>query len=183
LSHAELTAKRGASAPPALEDVLELARGRIGVDIELKEPGYVDEVIGRLTSFGLDRCLLTSFIDAALLEAKALAPDLRTGLLVGIRSRRLPLRMGLSVLYPLRRLARCRADYLGVDLRLAEAGVLGRAASAGTPCLVWTVNEPNAIDRYLADPGIAGLITDVPQLVLERRDRRQRPNPREEEQP
>ncbi len=62
--------------------------------------------------------------------------------------------------------ARCGADYLAPHFRLVGLGVLHRAAAAGLPCLVWTVNSPELIRRHAADPRVAAIITDVaPQAV------------------
>ena len=157
----ELTAKGTTSRPPLLEDVLDRVKARIAVDLELKEPGYVEDVIGLLKAFGLDSCLLTSFLDDVVLEASALAPGLQTGLLVGIGSPRAPIR----------RLRRSRADYLGLDLRLADTTMLTRASAAGVPFVIWTVNNTPGFDRYLAHGAVKGVITDRPVLALERRSR------------
>jgi glycerophosphoryl diester phosphodiesterase len=146
-------------APPTLEDVLALAHGRIALDVELKERGCVPEVVSLLRDFGLDRCLLTSFHDDVVQEAKHRAPELTCGLLVG-RYRR------VSELFPAGRAWRAGADVIVVHDLLVEAGVLARA---GAPCLVWTVNHPRRIARHLADPRVSGVITDVPDVALARR--------------
>jgi hypothetical protein len=39
--------------------------------------------------------------------------------------------------------------------------VLRRAAAAGVPCLLWTVNSATLIRKYAADPRVAAIITDV----------------------
>jgi glycerophosphoryl diester phosphodiesterase len=157
----QLTAKGASSRPPLLEDVLQLARGRVAVDLELKEPGYVEEVVGQLASFGFGRCLLTSFDEDVVLEAKARAPLLSTGLLIDAASR-VPMAT---------RLRRSRADYLGLELRLADPLALSRLAAAGARCLIWTVNDASAIERCLADPAVDGVITDRPKLALDLRGR------------
>lgn len=146
-----------AGPPPRLEEVLALASDHIAIDVELKERGYVREVVPLLVRFGLERCLLTSFHDEVVREAKHAAPALSTGLLVGsYRS--------FAQLFPAPRARRATADVLVVHHRLADAGVLRRA---GLPCLVWTVNDPRRLQRYLADPRVAGVITDVPHVALE----------------
>lgn len=147
------------AAPPTLDDVLALARDRIAVNVELKERGCVGEVVRRLERFGPHRCLLTSFHDDVVRAAKAIAPRLPTGLLVGTP-------WSVSQFVPSGRARRARADVLVVHDRLADAGVLRRAAM---PCLVWTVNDPRRIERWFADPHVAGVITDVPQIALRRR--------------
>jgi glycerophosphoryl diester phosphodiesterase len=151
----------GARSPPRLDEVLELAKGRIAVDVELKEPGYVDDVLVQLKRFGLERCLVTSFLDSVILECKLLAPELATGLLIGFGPPRLSIR----------RLLRARADYLAPHFRLAEAVLLRQADAAGRRCLLWTVNHPRPLERYLLDPRVAGIISDTPAGAIQRRDR------------
>jgi glycerophosphoryl diester phosphodiesterase len=81
------------------------------------------------------------------------------GLLIG-RYRR------ASELFPGRRLTAAGADVLVLQDRLVDAGVLGRVRLPG---LVWTVNAPRRLTRHLADPRVAGVITDVPQAALQAR--------------
>ena len=45
------------------------------------------------------------------------------------------------------------------------------AAAAGVPCVIWTVNAPRALDRYLGHAAVEGVITDLPALALQRRSR------------
>jgi glycerophosphoryl diester phosphodiesterase len=161
LNYEALRAKGTRARPPLLVDALALTKDRIALNLELKEPGYVGETIALLRPFGLDRCLLSSFLDAVLLEAKALAPELRTALLIAAGFRK-----ALTV-----RLHASRADCLSVHRRLADANALASAAAAGIPCLIWTVNAPRALDRYLNHTTVEGVVTDRPALALERRAR------------
>ena len=159
LPYDALKVKGTASRPPLLADVVARIKGKIALNVELKEPGYVDETIAFLRPFGLDRCLLSSFFDEVLRESRALAPELRTGLLVAAGFRK-----ALTV-----RLQASRADCLGLHRRLATAAALDSAATAGIPCVIWTVNAPQAMDRYLGHVAVEGVVTDRPALALERR--------------
>ncbi len=161
LRYEALTVKGTKSRPPLLSDVLGLTRDRIALNLEIKEAGYVEETIALLRPFGLERCLLTSFLDEVVHEAKTLAPDLRAGLLIGTG-----LRKALAI-----RLPAVKADCIGLHRRLATATALSQAAAAGVPCVIWTVNTPRALDRYLAHGAVAGVVTDLPALALERRSR------------
>jgi glycerophosphoryl diester phosphodiesterase len=145
--------------PPLLAEVLALTKDRIALNLEVKEAGYVEDTLELLRPFGLERCLLSSFLDQVVLEAKSLAPDLRTGLLVGAGVRR-----ALTT-----RLRASKADLLVLHRRLATAASLASAAAAGVPCVIWTVNAPRAMDRFLAHAAVEGVITDRPALALERR--------------
>ena len=144
---------------PRLEEVLELAQGRIGVDVELKERGCVAEVVPQLRRFGSENALLTSFHDEVIAAAKELAPNLTTGLLVG-RYR------SATELFPAGRLKKAGADVLVIHHLLVNTGVLART---DRPCLVWTVNASAQVERLLANPRVAGVITDHPQAALDQR--------------
>lgn len=159
LRYDDLRVKGTRSRPPLLEDVLTLAKDRIALNLEVKEPGYVEQTVALLRPFGLERCLLSSFLDPVVLEAKALAPDLHTGLVIATGLRR-----ALTTRVPA-----AKADTLAVHRRLADAAGLAKAAAAGVPCVIWTVNGPRALDRYLGHPAVEGVITDRPARALERR--------------
>jgi glycerophosphoryl diester phosphodiesterase len=159
LPYDALKTKHTRARPPLLSEVLELTKDRIALNLEIKEAGYVEDTIALLRPFGLERCLVSSFLDDVVREAKTLAPELRTGLLVGAGFRR-----ALTI-----RLPAAGADCLVLHRRLADAAALTKAATAGVPCVVWTVNAPRTLDRYFANPAVEGVITDRPALALERR--------------
>ncbi len=147
------------SRPPLLDEVLALTKGRIALNLEVKEPGYVVDTIALLRRHDFERCVLTSFLDDVVLEAKTLAPERKAGLLIATGLRR-----ALTTRVPA-----TKADTLGLHRRLADAAALGKVAAAGVRCVIWTVNAPRALDRYLGDPAVEGVITDRPALALERR--------------
>jgi glycerophosphoryl diester phosphodiesterase len=159
LRYEALRIKGTKSRPPLLEDVLKLTKDRIALNLEVKEDGYVEETIALLRTFGLERCLLSSFLDEVVVEAKALAPELRTGLLLATGFRK-----ALTT-----RLPASKADCLCLHHRLADNAGLASVEAAGATCVVWTVNAPRAIDRYLNHRAVEGIITDRPALALERR--------------
>jgi glycerophosphoryl diester phosphodiesterase/pimeloyl-ACP methyl ester carboxylesterase len=139
--------------PPLLDEVVKALAGRIALNIELKEGGCEAEVVALLTRFGADDCLVTSFLDDVVRDVKVLAPQLRTGLIIG----------GATAEPPLPRARRAGADCLVLESTLADA------ATAELPCFVWTVNEQEVIDRLLREPNVDGVITDEVALALSRR--------------
>jgi glycerophosphoryl diester phosphodiesterase len=156
--------------PPLLNDVLDLTRGRVGLDIELKEDGHTDRVLDAAGSrFDPDQLVITSFIDSVIAETKRLAPAIQAGLLVGRYRPRHLLRTRLSELSPARRAHACGADFIAMHFRLADLGALPRADRAGFPTYVWTVNDDARLRRYLRDPRVPAVITDVPRRALELR--------------
>ena len=57
----------------------------------------------------------------------------------------------ISEVFPGRRLARCRANLVVVQHRLADVRVLRWAGRRGIPVLVWTVDKPRKLHRFLTD--------------------------------
>jgi glycerophosphoryl diester phosphodiesterase len=161
LTRDEIAAAAGVR-PPLLAEVLRACAGRIRLDVELKEDGYVHDVMAVLRAgFDPAQMIVTSFLPAVLAQAKSAFPEVKTGLLVGEGRPFTNLPARLRELFPVHLAKRVRADYLAPHYRLATLGVVRRAAAAGLPCLLWTVNSPGLIRRYAADPRVAAIITDV----------------------
>jgi glycerophosphoryl diester phosphodiesterase len=161
LTREEIEAAAGVR-PPLLAEVLRACAGRIRLDVELKEDGYVPDVMGVLRAgFDPGQLVVTSFLPAVVAQAKQAFPEVKTGLLLGTGGAWTDLPARLGELYPVALARRVRADYLAPHYGLAPLGVLRRAAAAGLPCLLWTVNSPALIRRYAADPRVAAIITDT----------------------
>ena len=153
--------------PALFAEVLDLCAGKIRLDIELKEDGYIDRVVKILNdSIDLGQVIVTSFLPAALEQTKTLLPGVKTGLLVGAGSPKPYVRTRLRELYPVGIARKIGADYIAPHWKLARLGVLRRASAAGMPCLVWTVNEDNLIRRFASDPRVKAIITDRAERAL-----------------
>ncbi len=154
-------------AEPALfSDILKLCVARVMLDIELKEDGYVGEVIEGIKAVSAEeRVIVTSFLPNAIAQVKSFVPSIRTGLLIGAGSLKPYLRTRIKELYPVELAQSISADYIAPHYTLAKLGVIKRSSAAGIPCLVWTVNTEKEIRRLAADPGVAGIITDKTALA------------------
>jgi glycerophosphoryl diester phosphodiesterase len=153
--------------PALFAEILDLCAGKIKLDIELKEDGYIDRVVKILNdSTDLGQVIVTSFLPAALEQTKTLLPGVKTGLLVGVGSPKPYVRTRLRELYPVGTARRIGAAYIAPNWKLARLGVLRRASAAGMPCLVWTVNEDNLIRRFASDPRVKAIITDRAERAL-----------------
>lgn len=166
LTRDEIQAAAGVR-PPLLAEVLRTCAGRIRLDVELKEDGYVAEVMAVLRAgFDPAQMVVTSFLPAVVAQAKDAFPEVKTGLLVGDGGPLTDVPARLRELFPVGLARQVRADYLAPNYRLAAFGVVRRAAAAGLPCLLWTVNSPDLIGKYAADPRVAVIITDVAEQAV-----------------
>jgi len=137
---------------PSLEEALDLMRGRIGVMAELKTPSRYrrDAVVTRTVRLlGVDD-VLVCFQRAALVEARAVRPGLRTVQHVGF---------GTSI-----RAAQGAWAAGFYDPRTTRRG-LAAARTLGLEPLVYTVNDAARMTE-LSRLGAAGLFTDRPDLAL-----------------
>jgi glycerophosphoryl diester phosphodiesterase len=139
-----------------LADLVEMAAGRVRLDVELKEPGYEREVLETLTPRP-DGLLVSSFLPEVITAVGALDSAVRTGLIVGPWDRS-PDRFA--------RADECGARVLVPHIELVDEALRAEALRRNAPLVVWTVNDRPALQRMLDDPAVVCVITDVPDLAL-----------------
>jgi glycerophosphoryl diester phosphodiesterase len=149
---------------PTLDETLELCKGKIAVDIEMKRIGYEAEVLEKVnTHFDLKHVIFTSFRISTVSRIKELEPRATVGLLLGKSpfsavARRYTLRAIVD------RLTGCRADFVAPHRAIARSRFVRFLKGAGYPVVVWTVNEPHRA-RRLAESRVNAIITDRPELI------------------
>jgi glycerophosphoryl diester phosphodiesterase len=136
-----------------LGEVLDFARGRLILNIEMKMHGHerdvVDLVIGAIhDNNSADHCLVTSFDHEAAAAVKERSPGLRTGLILGPGP--MPAEVFAST-----------ADLLSVEKSLATGAFFARACDADKAVHVWTVDDPARMSE-LAGAGAEAIITNFP---------------------
>jgi glycerophosphoryl diester phosphodiesterase len=152
---------------PTVEEVLKWARGKIRLDIELKEEGYEKELAELLSRyFEEDQFVMTSFNDASLRVMKEQYPDIKTGLILGRGIHSYHLLTPLQEFFPMKRCKKAKADFLVAHLKLLWAGFLERARKNHLPVFVWTVNDEETIWKLLHDRTVSAIITDKPELAV-----------------
>ena len=153
--------------PPLLAEVLRVCAGLIKLDVELKEDGYEPAVMAALKAvMDPGEFVVTSFLPTAIARSKTAFPEVKTGLLIGGSARWAGMPTSLRELYPVDLARRVHADYLAPHYSLAQFGTVRRAAAAGLPCLLWTVNADEDIRVFAADPRVAAIITDRAERAL-----------------
>ncbi len=144
---------------PTLEEVLDLAVGRMGVNIELKGPGTVVPVVKELQKWCLGRdtskaqFLLSSFAHHRLRRTYRIDLDLPLATLVD-----------RHLSFPLLRTLRLHAGACNPPLARITKRFVRRAHLAGLEVYVYTVNEPSDITRMSAC-GVDGIFSDFPDRV------------------
>lgn len=166
----EVTAELGSEAL-TLRELLDIANGRVGLHIDLKEVGYEAEIVSlALAHFSTGQFVITSLEDVSIRTIKEQFPHVRAGLSLGRDIDEMPvwrrLLVRLSELFPDRRLRRCHADFVSVHQQLARIRLLRYCARTRLPAWVWTVDDEVEIARFLADPRVTTLVTNRPDVAL-----------------
>jgi glycerophosphoryl diester phosphodiesterase len=153
---------------PTLDEVVALAAaGQRQMLLEIKTddrkrryPGIEEKVMAVL-----DRHRFTSFAIVMAFEretwrrVRAIRPDARAGALYSARA--LP---AAAIEPELQALRQAGIGFVGLEQRLVTADVARQARLAGLTLGVWTVNERDAIERFIGQ-GVGVVITDRPDLA------------------
>ncbi len=133
---------------PLLEEVLQWARGRLLVDVEVKAPGLEDALTDLIRRTGMaDQVLVSAFDPQVLARTRARAPELALGLLQLVPDPAAAARLGVPVLLP-------AVGALGAE---AMSGCRGR----GLRVVPWTARTEAELRRAAA-LGVDGVIVDDP---------------------
>jgi glycerophosphoryl diester phosphodiesterase len=137
---------------PTLADVLSLVGGAAVVYVELKGAGIERQVIDVIRE-STARCAIHSFDHAAVARAKALAPEIRRGLLFSRRPRD-----------PAALLQDAGALDAWPEWPLIDQDFMTSVRRVGASVIAWTVNDAPAA-RRLTSMGVDGLCTDDIRLL------------------
>jgi glycerophosphoryl diester phosphodiesterase len=139
---------------PTLQEAIDLARGRIKLNIELKftwpDPTLTEKVGGIIVRNGfVSECVVSSLNFQALTEIKQKFPELKAGFIV---------------LQAVGNLSRMGADFLSISAARATPRVVRDVHRRGEAVHVWTVNDLNNA-LSMIEMGVDNIITDEPAEI------------------
>ena len=140
---------------PTLEEVLDLCKGKIQLNIEIKPnaatPELETETLRIIREKGFENdCVITSQSYETLCKVKELAPGISTGYILAL---------GVGSYYDLP-----AADFFSVESTFITSGMVQQVHLRGKTVSAWTVNrEEDASD--LLSLGVDDIITDKPGMV------------------
>lgn len=156
LSRAE-SPEIAAGHAPAFAELLEVARGRIRLNVELKyygdyQPRLAERVVAAVRDKQMvDQVIIQSLHYAGLEEVRRLAPEIPIGYLFSVNARE-PKRLDV--------------DFLSVQIGRVNGPFINAAHRRKQEVHVWTVDKPADMQRLL-DLGADNLITNRPKEALE----------------
>jgi glycerophosphoryl diester phosphodiesterase len=153
---------------PTLEETLEFVKGKILIDIEFKESGYVEEALQLIHKYlSNSEFFIRSFNDDVIVDAKIYDEKITCALLLGKDIKTKVIATRLSELFPGRRIKKCGCDFVSPHYRLLKFGFMWRMKLKGKPVSVWTVNDEELMKKLLFKKKVHALVTDYPNKALE----------------
>jgi glycerophosphoryl diester phosphodiesterase len=145
---------------PTLQEVIDLATGRIGINIELKGPGTAGPALKHIEAavdegWKISGFHVSSFHLEELSAIRNLSEDIRTGVLFALDDGGI---MGFA--------ERNGAYSLNPNHRTVTPDLVAIAHERGLKIFAWTVNEPEDIAR-MRGLGVDGIISDYPDRIDE----------------
>jgi len=139
---------------PTLEEAIEVARGRIGLQVELKFSGLDYELAERVVKIIEEngfapQAQIVSLDYAGILRVRKLNRDLETGYIV---------------FRAVGDISRLDVDFLSVNRWIATENLVASIRKAGKEIHVWTVNDRRRM-YSLIDLGVDGILTDEPSVL------------------
>ena len=125
---------------PLLQEVVELALGKVGLVIEIKQvpplyPGLEEKLVNMLRQLGaLSECAVVSFNHMAIHELRKIEPSLQLGILEGARP-----------MHPAKLLREAGADVYSPHWGATDPQVVKEVHSAGGAVGVWPVDDDTAV--------------------------------------
>ena len=142
---------------PSLREVMDFAKGRIDLNIEIKNLGggsrLPEKVLALVEEYGMEeQCVITSTNLSYLRRIKELKPEIKTGYI-------------LSAAYG-DYFADEAVDFISIRSNFVTDHVVEKSHEAGKAVHAWTVNSKNELER-LRVLGVDNIITDYPVLARE----------------
>lgn len=139
---------------PSLASVMDLAKDRIKLNLELKCHGHEQELVNQVVDLihqkhWQQNCVVSSLDFDILRQVRMLDPALTIG----------PVIPPSLPEYP-----DCEVDFYSIHFTLATPDRVERVHAEGKTIHVWTVNQPSDMQRMI-ELGVDNIITDQP-LVL-----------------
>lgn len=140
---------------PTLQELIAIAKGKIGLQLEIKSTGLLEKMIQIFGKENLiHNSIVSSFSFGELLKLKKIEPKIKIGFL-------LPVEIVQSRLLKRKILKCAREDFYAIHPHFSRVDkeIVEFAHTNGLKVNVWTVNDSNTM-KNLIQLGIDGIITD-----------------------
>lgn len=153
---------------PTLAEAIACCKGRIGLDVEIKEPGYEAEVVRQLQQLLLGHEFVITSFYLAVIRAVKESSSLRVSMGFLMEDETL---MALAEEEFLGQyLQAMGVEFVAPSWQILDSPVLSKIIPAQMPFWVWTVNDAETMQKLLTNERVEAIVTDQPKLGLQLRE-------------
>ena len=150
-----------------LEEVIEICKNKVGVNVEIKEEGYEEKVVDLLVSnFSYVDILITSFKSKVIRKIKLKDSKLTTGFLIGESFSYITFYRVIKESFTMREFLYSKADFVSPYYKIYEIGLMHKFKKLNVPIQLWTVNNLSLL-KDLINRDIHSVVTDVSAKLLQ----------------
>lgn len=151
---------------PKFEDVVNEFGGKIFLDIEIKEPGFENEVIDlMLNKTTQDMFMIRSFNKDIIIKVKEINKKITTALILGEKHLKYGIFSRIFDIFPKKHIKKTNCDIISPYKGLLMFSYLKRMKKLGIKVSVWTVNSPKLMKK-LINANVDYIITNYPDIAL-----------------
>jgi glycerophosphoryl diester phosphodiesterase len=155
------------SEVPTLEAAIACCKGRMRLDVEIKEPEYEAAVVQLLQQhLSLDEYVITSFYLASI---RAVKESGKPGTGLGFLMDHETLLALAEEEFLGKYLQAMGVGFVAPSWQIVDSPVLGKIIPAEMSYWVWTVNDEVTMQKLMDNPRVAAIVTDNPTLGLQLR--------------
>ncbi len=146
-----------------LNEAVNIVKGRIGIDIEIKEEGYEQEIYNVVIStLNTDEFYIRSFYDESIKKIKEIDKSVTTILLLGCPSPRPYFITRYTEVFPWGRIKKCKCDCVSPYYKILILNYTKRMHRKNIRVIPWTVNTTDDMIKCLYTKGCDAIVTNYP---------------------
>jgi glycerophosphoryl diester phosphodiesterase len=153
---------------PTLAEAIACCKGRIGLDVEIKEPGYEAEVVRQLQQLLSEHEFVITSFYLAVIRAVKESSSLRVS--IGFLMEDETLMALAEEEFLGQYLQAMGVEFVAPSWQILDSPVLSKIIPAQMPFWVWTVNDAETMQKLLTNQRVEAIVTDQPKLGLQLRE-------------
>jgi glycerophosphoryl diester phosphodiesterase len=147
---------------PTLEAAIACCKGRMRLDVEIKEPGYEAAVVQQLQSqMAADEFVITSFYLAVI---RAVKESSQPGTTIGFLIDHETLLALAEEEFLGKYLQAMGVKFVAPSWQVVDSPVLSKIIPAEMPFWVWTVNDAATMEKLMGNERVEAIVTDELEL-------------------
>lgn len=152
---------------PLLEDVIKRYKGKILLDIEIKEEGYEEEIISLITKYlETNEFQIRSFSEYTIRRVKEINNNIYAILLIGAAKPKYGIFSRFAEIFPNAKIKRSNCDAVSPHYRLVILGFMKRMHKKKLDVYVWTINDEKIMHKMIEKVKVDGVVTNYPDKAL-----------------